>query len=114
MAETAYYARFEAGFESYPAENYVDYMTNVMPVPERHFFYLPQRKMAIICEIKKSGADCVLNWGLREYTSTPPNAIEIHLDSVQVEEIFAFLDDVDATRRCDLCEEYLGFRLKFF
>jgi hypothetical protein len=114
MVEKAYYVRFEAGFESYPAENYVDYMTNVMPVPERHFFYTPQRKMAIVCEVRKSEADRVLTWGLKELTSTPPDALEIHLNSVQVEEIFAFLDGMDVPRRCDLCEEYLGFRLKFF
>jgi hypothetical protein len=114
MAETAYYARFEAGFESYPAENYVDYMTNVMPVPERHFFYIPQRKVAIVCEARKSEADRELTWGLRKYTSIPPNSLEIRLNSLKVEEIFAFLSDMDAPRKCDLCEEYLGFRLKFF
>jgi hypothetical protein len=114
MAETAYYARFEAGFESYPAENYVDYMTNVMPVPERHFFYIPRRKMAIVCEVRKSEADRVLMWSLGEYASTPPNALEIRLNSLQVEEIFAFLYGMDAPRKCNLCEEYLGFRLKFF
>jgi hypothetical protein len=38
MAETIYYATFEAGFVAVPAENYVDYLTNVISVPERHTF----------------------------------------------------------------------------
>jgi len=114
MAEVAYYAGFEAGFEAFPAENYVDYMTNVMPVPERHFFYIPRRGIAIVCEVRRVEGRRVLNWSLRKYDILPTNASEIRLDLLQIEEMMAFLDGLDSPRICDICETYLGTQLKFF
>jgi hypothetical protein len=114
MMEVIYYHRFEAGFEVFPAENYVDYMTNVMPVPERHYFYIPRRGMAIICEVKDVEGKRVLMWSLRKYDTLPTNTIEILIYIVQVEEMMAFLDDLGSPFICDMCEKNLGDKLRFF
>lgn len=115
MTEVAYYARFEAGFEAYPAENYVDYMTNVMPVPEKHFIYIPRRSISIVCEIRRAvEGKRVLEWSLRKYDTLPANLLEIRLDRVQVEEMISFLDELPSPRVCEVCEKYLGDQLKYY
>jgi hypothetical protein len=114
ITEVAYYARFEAGFEAFPAENYVDYMTNVMPIPERHFFYIPKRGLAIVCEVRKSEVTRLLEWRLSVYESFPSNSLELSLEPEKIEEMFTSLDDLDSPRKCGKCVEYLGSWLKFF
>jgi hypothetical protein len=115
MAESVYYARFEAGFEAVPAENYVDYMTNVMPIRERHFFYLPRKGMGIICEVKiDPDGSRILTWSLREYDSLPPNIVEIRVEEKKIDAILEFLNDSDLSRECDVCNENLGALLRFF
>jgi len=114
MTEAVYYASFEAGFEAFPAENYVDYMTNVMPIPERHFFYIPKRSLAIVCEVRKIEANRLLEWRLSEYASFPSSSLKLSLEKEKIEEIFDYLNILNSPRKCDKCVEYLGSWLKFF
>jgi hypothetical protein len=115
MAETIYYARLEAGFEAIPAENYVDYMTNVMPVRERHIFYLPRKGMGIICEVKiDPNRSRVLIWSLREYDRIPTNTVEIRVEENKIDAALEFLNVSDLPRECPVCDENLGALLSFF
>jgi hypothetical protein len=115
MAETVYYARLEAGFEAVPAENYVDYMTNVMPLRERHIFYLPRIGMRIICEVKiDSDGSRVLIWSLRECDSIPANMVELRVEEKMIDAILEVLNGSDLPRECDVCDENLGDFLRFF
>ncbi|MCX6654148.1 MAG: hypothetical protein NTY03_03395 [Candidatus Bathyarchaeota archaeon] len=115
MVETIYYARLEAGFEAVPAENYVDYMTNVIPVLERHIFYLPRKGIGIICEVKIDPAGGrVLMWSLREYDNIPANVVEIQVEEKKIDAILVFLNYSDLPRKCDICDENLGALLRFF
>jgi hypothetical protein len=115
MVETIYYARLEAGFEAVPAENYVDYMTNVMPVRERHIFYLPRKGMGIICEVKiDPDGSRVLIWSLRETDSIPANTVEIRVEEKKINVTLDFLNDSDLPRKCDVCDKNLGALLRFF
>jgi hypothetical protein len=114
MAEAVYYARLEAGFEAIPAENYVDYMTNVMPVRERHIFYLPRRGMRIICEVQMDpDGSRVLVWSLREYDCVPDNMVEIRVEKKKIDSILEFLNESDLPRACDICNQNLGNYLIF-
>ena len=115
MTETVYYARLEAGFEAVPAENYVDYMTNVIPTREKHIFYLPRKGMGIICEVKiDPDGTRVLIWSLREYNSMPSNVVEIRVEEKKIDATLEFLNDSDLPRECDVCDENLGALLRFF
>jgi len=114
MAETVYYARLEAGFEAVSAENYVDYMTNVMYIRERHIFYLPRKGMAIICEVEiDPDGSRVLVWSLRKHDSIPADIIEIRVEEKKIDAILEFLNDSDLPRACDVCDENLGSLLRF-
>ncbi len=104
MYELVFYKHTEAGFESFPAENYVDYMTNVMPVPERHIFFLPKRGRAIICEVKSDANIHV--WSLREYLSIPSDAIEKQVDVKVVDKTLSMLIDRDEPSECCVCENF--------
>jgi hypothetical protein len=115
MAEVVYYARFEAGFESFPAENYVDYMTNVMPVPERHIFYVPRRGVVIICEVRRNDeGDRVLIWSLRKHDTLPAYTSEIWVDENKIDDAIDCLNGFDSPRVCDACDEDLGALLRFY
>jgi hypothetical protein len=115
MTETVFYARLEAGFEAIPAENYVDYMTNVVPVRERHIFYLPRKGMEIICEVKiDPDGSRILIWSLRECDSISANIIEIRVEKKKIDAILESLNDSDLPRACDVCNENLGAFLRFF
>jgi hypothetical protein len=115
MAETVYYARHEAGFEAVPAENYVDYMTNVMHIRERHIFYLPRKGIGIICEVKiDPDGGRVLVWSLRKYDSIPANIIETRVEEKKIDATLEFLNDSDLPRACDVCDANLGALLRFF
>ena len=114
MAETVYYARLEAGFESVPAENYVDYMTNVMPFRERHIFYLPRIGVRVICEVKIDSGSRVLIWSLRECDSIPANLVELRVEEKMIDAILEVLNGSDLPRECGVCDENLGVFLSFF
>jgi len=115
MAEIIYYARFEEDFEAFPSENYVDYMTNVMPVPERHFFYIPWRDVAIACEVRRDvEGKRIFEWSLNKYDAFPENKWEIQIDRVQVEDAISFLTNFDSPHLCDVCDKILGSLLRFY
>ncbi len=114
MTETIFYERREARFESFPAENYVDYMTNVMPIPEKHFFYLPNRGKVITCEVRadeRGGKNLV--WAVEEFDEVAVASL-INVDTRKIDEILAVLIEGEASRPCDLCEEVLGSHLNFY
>ncbi len=104
MYELVLYKHIEAGFESFPAENYVDYMTNVMPVPENHVFFLPKRGRAIVCEVKNDANIHV--WNLREYLNIPSDAIEKQVDIEVVDKAISMLMDRDEPSECCACEKF--------
>ncbi len=113
VLEVVYYARFESGYESYPAENYVDYMTNVMPVPERHLFLIPNRGIVILCEAKQdSEGERVLEWSTKNNQFEPSHVQKIEVDREKLEETLASLSDIP--RKCAICEKNLGQFLKLF
>jgi len=115
MSETAYYVRFEAGFDAVPAENYVDYMTNVMPVSERHLFYLIRREVGLMCEVKiDQYGRRVLMWSLRKHDTIPANIVEIQIEENKVNAALECLNDSDLPRKCDVCDENFGALLRFF
>ena len=90
-------------------------MTNVIPLGERHIFYLPQKGMGIMCEVQiDSDGSRVLMWSLREYDSIPTNTVEIRVDENKIGVILEFLNDSDLPRKCDVCDENLGALLRFF
>lgn len=114
MLEVVLYERREAKFEAFPAENYVDYMTNVMPVPETHRFYLPSRGKVIVCEVKKeTGGERDLIWRV-EGCDEIPNASQIIVDNRRIDEMLKILSEGDTPRRCGLCSKLLGGYLKFY
>jgi hypothetical protein len=115
MAETVYYARIEAGFEAVPSENYVDYMTNVIPINEKHIFYLQRKGMEIICEVMiDPDGTRALSWSLREIDSIPSTTVEIRVEKKKIDVILEFLNDSDLPRACDICDANLGALLRFF
>ncbi len=101
MSETLLYRHVEAGFESFLAENYVDYMNNVMPVPESHIFFLPERGIAIICEIEGTRH----LWSLRGYDRLPPDASRKPIEKTSVEAILKTLGV--EPEPCTLCDKLL-------
>ncbi len=112
MTETVFHEWREAGFEAFPAENYVDYMTNVMPVPEMHAFYLPSRGKAIICEIRGQGDRQVLEWSLRGYDRLPTAKSVVRVEKGLIEEMLSILDEHDEPILCEVCEKILGAHLR--
>ena len=114
MAETVYYTRREVSFESFPAENYVDYMTNVMPIPERHIFLIPSRDVAIICDVSISGEECGLRWRVERLDELPENAQHIKIDSCRITSALNSLVEGQKSIRCPVCEENLGEYVRLF
>jgi hypothetical protein len=114
MAEAVYYARFEAYLESFPAENYVDYMTNVMPVPEKHIFYLPSTHTGIICEVIKSGEARILQWRTEQFDEPPENAQPVDISYTRITSALTGLAKVQKPTTCPICEKKLGQFLRFF
>jgi hypothetical protein len=114
MAEIIFYERREASFESFPAENYVDYMTNVMPIPEKHLFYLPLRGKVIACEVRSdnSGGETLV-WAVEEYDKLPM-ALLINVDIHNIDDILAVLIEGETPHTCRLCDEVLGSFLDFY
>jgi hypothetical protein len=114
MAETVYYVRREAHFESFPTENYVDYMTNVMPIPERHIFWIPSRGVGIICEVSVSGEDRVLRWRVERLDELPENSQPVKIDEHRITAVFESLIESQEVARCPICEEILVQFIRFF
>jgi hypothetical protein len=114
MAEVIFYERRESRLESFPAENYVDYMTNVMPLPETHMFYLPSRRKTIICEVQANEKGVKnLVWKVEE-RSEVPKAMQLSVDVGKIDEILTYLTEGEASHPCELCYEVLGKYLKFY
>jgi hypothetical protein len=115
MMETAYYFRYEAGFEAVPAENYVDYMTNVMPVGERHLFCFPSRGIRFLCEVAiEVDGSKVLMWSLRKPDAASSSGVEIQVEEKKIDDVLKFLDESNLPRRCIACDEIFGDYLRFF
>ena len=115
VADVVYYARFEAGFVAIPAENYVDYMTNVMPVPERHIFYLPSRGVEVVCEVRTDvEGGRVLMWSLRPFEAQPEGVEAVLIDENLIDETLEWLKDSDSPQVCDVYEKNLGPLLRFY
>jgi hypothetical protein len=108
MSEDIFYFRREEGFEAFPAENYVDYMTNVMPIPERHFFFIPQREKTIVCELRSNIAgERVLKWSIVKNLSAPSDVISLKIDGDKIDEILTLIDGFDSPQECPFCENTL-------
>ena len=105
MYEAVFYKHIEAGFEAFPAENYVDYMTNVMPVPERHVFFLPKRNAAIVCEVKSMECVDVYEWSVRGYDQLPPNTTQMRVKTEDLDTVMNSLDEKGDP--CPTCERIL-------
>jgi hypothetical protein len=114
MAEIAYYVRREAHFESFSAENYVDYMTNVMPIPESHIFWIPSKGVGILCEVSVSGEDRVLRWRVEHLDELPKNAQPVKIDEQRIKSVFESLVESQESARCPICEENLLQFIRFF
>jgi hypothetical protein len=114
MTEIVYYARREAHFESFPAENYVDYMTNVMPIQERHIFYIPSKDMGIVCEVSMSGGNRVLLWRAERLDEPPENAQPVEISEHRITSTLEDLVEDQASTTCPVCEKNLRRFLRFF
>ncbi len=114
LDETVYYARREAHFESFPAENYVDYMTNVLPIPERHIFYIPSKGMGIICEVLMPGEDSVLLWRTERLDEPPENSQPVEISEHLITSTLEGLAEGQASSTCPVCEKNLRQFLRFF
>jgi hypothetical protein len=109
MLETFYYTKFPPGFEAVPAENYVDSMVNVMPVPERYIFYVTSRGFEIICEVgTESGGDRNLRWSMRGLDDPSQNALSFRLGSELIDELMMRLRDSARSTICQRCDEILA------
>ncbi len=100
MSELVLYSHVEAGFESFPTENYVDYMNNVMPVPESHIFFLPKRGAAVVCEVDGNRR----LWSLRGYASLPSAVSEMRVEITAIEEMLTLLGDRAEPTECKACD----------
>jgi hypothetical protein len=114
MAEIVYYTRHEASFESFQAENYIDYMTNVMPIPERHIFYIISQEIGIICEVTVSDGDRVLLWRAGRFDKPPENAKIIEIDEHIIKVTVENLIKGHVPSICPICEKNLGRFLRLF
>ena len=114
MTETIYYTRHEARFESFPAENYVDFMTNVLPIPERHIFWIPSRGVAIVCDVSIPDRDCMLRWRVERFDELPENAQGIKIDNRRITSVLNSLVEGPELRICPVCEENLGKYVRLF
>jgi hypothetical protein len=108
MMEVVYYHKLDAGFVSFPAENYVDYMTNVMPVPERHIFYLPKRHLAVFCEVERKFDESVFLWGMFLFEIFPDVSVEVFVDSGKLDLVVDSLVGVSSSCVCGVCDDVLG------
>ena len=114
MTDTVYYAKREAHYESFPAENYVDYMTNVMPVLEQHIFYIPSKGIGIVCEVSIAGDDRVLRWRIERLVEPPKNAQPVEIGEYLITPIIEELVEGQESIKCHICEKNLGKFLRFF
>jgi len=106
--EVAFHAKFDAGYVAYPAENYVDYMTNVMPVPERHHIFLPDRELMIVCEVEKTqGGESILLWRFQPIDSLLENVTKVNLSKSDVDRIIDALSNRRSSDVCSICERLL-------
>jgi hypothetical protein len=106
--EAAFYAKFDAGYVAFLAENYVDYMTNVMPVPERHHIYLPDRGLMIVCEIEKTQeGESIQLWRLQPINSLPENVSKVNLSKIDADRIIDALGNRVSSGVCSICEQLL-------
>lgn len=112
MKEVVYYTKLEAGFESFPAENYVDYMTNVMSVPERHIFSISKYQTSIVCIIDEKHGDSTHLWALLHEVFSIDSSRILEIETNEVVTIFSILQDASSPRACNLCEEKLGAFIK--
>lgn len=114
MTETIFYERRESRLESFPAENYVDYMTNVMPIPEMHLFYLPSRRKTITCEVRANEKGVKnLAWRVEKCDEVLKD-LTISVDASKIDALLAALIEGDTPHPCGLCEEVLGKYMKFY
>jgi hypothetical protein len=109
MKETVLYSKFEEHLESFPAENYVDYMTNVMTVPERHTFYFPKRGCTIICETQLDieGASKHL-WRLINEEVNGADSEKILMDVETIDQLVQSFQEFQRLQTCEMCDEKLG------
>ena len=114
MTEIVYYYRNEAHFESFPTENYVDYMTNVMLIPEMHFFLVQSRSLRIICEVSISGEDRALLWRVERVHEFPNKAQLIELEEGRIASTLDCLVEGEESKRCHMCEKNLRQFIRFF
>jgi hypothetical protein len=98
----------DAGFVSFPAENYVDYMTNVMPVLERHVFYIPKRHLAVFCEVERKFDESVFLWGMFPFKSFPDVSVEMFVDNGKLDLVVDSLVGVSSSCVCGVCDEVLS------
>lgn len=102
------YERRETRFEAFPAENYVDYMTNVMPIPETHLFYIQNRKKVVSCVVRaEENGEKECAWMVEECDKIPDET-RIKVDAAKMDDVLALLIVGDEPRRCGLCDEVLG------
>jgi len=88
-------------------------MTNVMPVPERHQFFLPRRGIVLFCEVKQdSEGERAREWSSRSYQFEPSHVQKIEVDREKIEETIASLSSIP--RKCAVCEKNFGQFLKLF
>jgi hypothetical protein len=114
MAETVHYARRAAHFESFPAENYVDYMTNVMLIPERHIFYIPSKSLGINCSVNVSGEARILTWSAERLDEPPENAQVVEISGRRIASALGGLVEGNEPTNCPVCDKSLGQFLRFF
>jgi len=109
MKETIIYSIFEEHLESFPAENYVDYMTNVMTVPERHTFYVPRRGCTIVCIVQRN-LDCIsINvWGLIDEEVIGVNPENLLMDAGTISRLIQLFPEFQRYQTCKMCDEELG------
>jgi hypothetical protein len=114
MTDNVYYTRRESHFVSFPAENYVDYMTYVMAIPERHQFYIPSKSVMIVCEVSTSCNDRVLRWRKEWFDELPMDKELIEMDEKTINSIIEKLNKNAGSTTCKVCENFLRKFLRFF
>jgi hypothetical protein len=108
MKEVVFYSIIEAGFESFPAENYVDYMTNVMPVPERHIFSIPKLQISIVCMISEKPKNPTRLWTLVYEVLSNASSTILEIEENQIMILLNVLQDAVKPDECSLCEDTFG------
>jgi hypothetical protein len=110
LYEVVIYVHRDACFEAFPAENYVDYMTNVMPVPKSDIFYLRDRGKAVVCETA-GVLNGIHRWSVRNFDLLLKNTMEIKIETERIEEVLDTLKELNEPVECELCENVFGFYL---